>query len=200
VLAELRPDRRSYGRAVLPVAPLAGLLLVLRLVVRGTPLGVALLVAVLVAGAVAGVALLYLATTTLVLTPAALVRRGLFGRTTVVEPGRVAGGVFAWQYTPLNAVPGPLFALLDHSGRALLRVQGPQWVVAEVAAFARATGVPLTEVPHPVTRRDLRPWCPGALVVSERRPVAFFFSVLGLSLLAVVVVIAVVVALTTVGR
>lgn len=195
VLAELRPNRRSYGRAVLPVAPLAALYLVFRLVRSGASLGVALAVAVVVAGAIVGIALLYLSTTTLVLTPSALVRRGLLGRTRVVEPGRVAGAVLAWRYRPLNGVESPLFALLDHSGRALLRVQGPQWDTAEVAAFARATGVPLTEVPQPVSRRDLRPWCPGALVVSERRPVAFFLGVLGATMAAIALVAVVVVAL-----
>ncbi|PWW24824.1 hypothetical protein JD79_04015 [Geodermatophilus normandii] len=194
VLAELRPSGRSYGAYALPLVPLAAVLLVVRLTGDGLSLGGSVAVAAGVVAVAGVVALLYFRGTSLVLTPGALVYRSPLARDRVVAPGDVSGGVLVPRYRVLNGPESVLFALLGHDGRALVRIQGVHWDAGQVTRFARATGVPLTEVPQPVDRRDLRPWCPGALPVAERRPVAFFLTVLGGTLLVVAVLVVVLVA------
>jgi hypothetical protein len=193
VLAELRPSGRSYGAYVLPLAPLAAVLLVVRLAADGLSLGVSIAIAGAVVVVALLVALLYFRGTSLLLTPGALVYRSPLARDRVVAPAQVAGAVLAPRYRMLNGPESVLFALLGHDGRALVRIQGVHWDAGQVAWFASATGVRLTEVAQSVDRRDLRTWCPGALPISERRPVAFFCGVLGGTLLFVAVLVVVLV-------
>ncbi len=104
-------------------------------------------------------------------TPDAIAERGFFGITQRYDITELGPIVLVDTYRGGSVETVPQLFVCDPRGRQLIRMRGQFWSRDSMQSVTATLDVPVTEIDHPVSTRELHVMYPGLLYWFERRPV-----------------------------